>query len=169
MFDLPSCQQLYTFQRGSTPVSIYSMSFNCQVSQLAVSSSKGTIHIFHLANKDRRSTNDNEVNSTSSSRWDTKLTRGFRKVLKSFSSSITQTAVGTTHEITRSFVRIKVKADKFGGSILYNMISLSNSYQYSEEDGTLLICLENGNLLQYAIGRNGRYQPVRAEDMMFDG
>ncbi|KAK4194411.1 WD40-repeat-containing domain protein [Triangularia verruculosa] len=50
VFAIPSGQRLYQFRRGTTPSTIYSMSFNLSSTILCVSSVSNTVHIYKLTN-----------------------------------------------------------------------------------------------------------------------
>jgi len=58
IFDTESGKQLLEFRRGSSPAAIESLSFNNRSTSLALSSDKGTIHIYSCANgkENRQST-----------------------------------------------------------------------------------------------------------------
>mmetsp|Transcript_130635 Transcript_130635/g.194612 ORF Transcript_130635/g.194612 Transcript_130635/m.194612 type:complete len:88 (+) Transcript_130635:84-347(+) len=48
IYGLPSCEKIYTLQRGVERVQIYSMNFTYDSNYLACSSSTGSTHFFRL-------------------------------------------------------------------------------------------------------------------------
>jgi len=151
VFHLINCDKLYELQRGSSSCVIHSMAFNGNASLLAVSGSKGTIHLFHL-NK------DNQVVQGSSSH-DVPRQVGIAGYMKRFTSNSNNDG-----QIVRSFARLRLKGEHSRKS---NTITVLDSVQEVELEENIAIGLGNGTLLQYAVRYNGKKRPIRAEDLLF--
>jgi WD40 repeat protein len=155
VFSLSHCEKLYELQRGSSPCTIYSMSFNADVTMLAVSGSKGTVHLFHL-------TEENQVNSVQDeSTQGVALKKGFSNMMKRFTSK----SKDDTENIVRSFVRIRLKGEHSKVANTVAMLKTVESEDGDKEDD-VAICLGDGKLFQYAVRHNGKKRPTRADDLM---
>jgi len=151
VFRLTNCDKLYELQRGSSSCVIHSMAFNGNASLLAVSGSKGTIHLFHL-NKDNQIVQD-------SSSHDAPRQVGIAGYMKRFTSKSSNDG-----QIVRSFARLRLKGEH---SRKANTITVLDAVQEDELEENIAICLGNGTLLQYAVRYNGKKRPIRAEDLLF--
>jgi WD40 repeat protein len=151
VFQLINCNTLYELQRGSSSCVIHSMAFNGNASLLAVSGSKGTIHLFHL-------NEDNQLVQGSTSHDVTRQV-GIAGYMKRFTSNSNNDG-----QIIRSFARLRLKGEN---SRKPNTITVLDSVQEDDIEENIAICLGNGTLLQYAVRYNGKKRPIRAEDLLF--
>ena len=157
---------------------------------MAVSSSRGTLHIFELTEEDRL-TNDNkneenaEHDKASSSK---QHQRWYDPILSSMKTSKNHddgqsTSSGgdggasTKMKIVRSIAKIKCERKP---AVIPNTVAMlpsvgrNGSEEDQNEDCHVAICFENGKLLVYAISTRSssliknRPRPVLADDIMFD-
>jgi len=124
------------------------MSFNFHATRLAVSSSKGTIHIFDI----------NTIES-GGDHLDTCLTSLISKSL-GFNSSDK-----ITEKPLRSFAKIKkIKFEKLSESTCPSIITLLKTTADDEEK--LIVCLGNANFFNFTISSRGKTYPVETDDML---
>lgn len=190
VFNLPQCQILYELHRGNSPCTIFSLAFDNYASMLAVSSSRGTVHVFHLTDEDKLTKKINldedkrhdiddgqsSLKSSSKQRWYDPL---LSSVKKSKNNEDGTKAATSKMKIIRSIAKIKCEKKP---SVVPNTIAIlpttkttSSKDDYGdEEDSHVAICFENGKLLIYAIRKSTssmmkiRPRPVLADDIMFE-
>jgi WD40 repeat protein len=149
VFRLSDCEKLYELQRGSSPSTIHSMSFNMQASRMAVSSIKGTVHIFDLA----------EENQIKFPKPDSK-----NSIFKNF-RQMTQKRKEAELNIIRSFARVRLKGEHARQSNTVSMLK-TTKLENGEEEENIVIVLQDGKLFQFAVQSSGRKRPTRADDLM---
>eukprot|EP00551_Chaetoceros_affinis_P007518 CAMPEP_0203684910 /NCGR_PEP_ID=MMETSP0090-20130426/48275_1 /ASSEMBLY_ACC=CAM_ASM_001088 /TAXON_ID=426623 /ORGANISM="Chaetoceros affinis, Strain CCMP159" /LENGTH=983 /DNA_ID=CAMNT_0050554091 /DNA_START=64 /DNA_END=3018 /DNA_ORIENTATION=- len=189
VFNLPSCSKLYEFHRGTSPCTMFSLSFNFDASMIASSSSRGTVHVFQLTEESRikehngmssyihddshsagwRAEAGTIRSSSSKQRWYDNILSSIKKTNKEDDSKI---------QIVRSIAKIKCEKPVVPNTIAIlpkrrtvKMIGL-NTGEENDDDEYVAICFENGKLLVYAVRKNPsmivRPRPVLADDIMFD-
>jgi len=149
VFRLSDCEKLYELQRGSSPSTIRSISFNMEASRISVSSFKGTIHIFDL-------TKENQVNNR-----EQEPKSNIFNALKRLTYKVKE----NDENIIRSFARIRLKGDHARVSNTIAMLK-TTKLECGEEEDNIAICLQDGKLFQYAVRSNGRKRPTRADDLL---
>jgi len=161
IFSLPQCEKLYDLQRGSSPCTIFSISFNYESSCIAVSSSKRTIHLFDLRNNETSCRNDGidhhqlHPSSTTPEKWGTKIS----SVLGFYSDGI------TVKKPLRSYAKIrKGKIYKAGAPIVPTTISLVNTTEDGDEQ--LIVCVGGAKLFHFAVRSDGKNRPVQVNDIL---
>jgi len=162
IFSLPQCEKLYDLQRGSSPCTIFSISFNYDATCIAVSSSKRTIHLFDL--KKIKPCHDNEeeidhthlpISTTTPARWGSKISQ----VLGFHSDD------AAAEKPLRSFAKIrKSKLQKAGEPIVQTTISLVKSTEDEEEQ--LIVCLGSAKIFHFAIRSDGKSRPMQVNDIL---
>ena len=147
------------------------MSFNMDTSMLAVSSSRGTVHIFSTVEaakvvklvENRRNASEGESSNSLPSvkkRWYDGLLSNIKK--KSSNDDETKPF------LIRSIAKIKCRKP-----IVPNIVAMLPTH-LNDSDELVAICFENGKLLVYAIPKYNasrikpRPKPVLADDIMFD-
>lgn len=149
VFSMTTGEKLYEFQRGSSSCTIHSLAFNSDATILAVSGSKGTVHLFQLSQENRVQAN-NRVNATKSN--------GLRPMLKQWISGRNNNQV---ENVVRSFARIRIKGEY---ARMPNIVTLGATNKINENvEENVVICPLDGTLIQYAVNRKGKKRPVRAE------
>jgi len=162
IFNIPQCEKLYDLQRGSSPCTIFSISFNHESTCVAVSSSKRTIHLFDLKNNEPCCGNDDGIDHSQlplstarSARWGTKISKvlGF------------QPDGAIVKKPLRSYAKIqKNRLYKSGAPIVPTTISLVNATDDGEEQ--LIVCLGSAELFHFAIRSDGKNRPVQVNDIL---
>lgn len=135
------------------------MSFNHDSSYLALSSSKGTVHIFHLSDKVSTKNSGNKIF------WSKNLSSQLYDFIGRFSTKSTL----DQKEAVRSFARIRIKSEKIGNKVLPNTITFFEHVVEKEDEieSHVVVCTENAKYFQFAVRDNGKTRPIRAEDMFF--
>lgn len=151
VYRLSGCEKLYELQRGSSPSTIRSMSFNLNASKISVSSIKGTIHLFDLAE-------DNQLNRKQNP-------DGKSSVLNALKRLSLYKSKENEANIIKSFARIRLKGEQ---SRLSNTIAMlrTTKLENGDEEDNVAICLQDGKLFQYAVNGNGKKRPTRADDLL---
>ena len=160
VYSLTTCDKLYELQRGSSSCIIHSMAFNANATLLSVSGSKGTIHLFHL---NKENLVQNSISTDASSSISTDASRkvgvaGFMKRLATKSSNDEQMV-----RSVRSFARLRLRGEHSRKS---NTITMLDALPEAEVEANVVICLNDGTLLQYAVRNNGKKRPIRADDLL---
>lgn len=149
VFRLVDCVKLFELQRGSSPSTIHSISLNMNASRIAVSSSKGTIHLFDLCKENRAN-----YQAKQSSK---------RNVLLKYLKLKGQEK---DENIVRSFARVRLKGEHSRVPNIVRM--LKNAILENGEDvENVAVCLNDGKLFQYSVQNNGKRTPTRADDLLF--
>jgi len=163
VFNLPQCEKLYDLQRGSSPCTIFSISFNYEANCIAVSSSKRTIHLFDLKKNNPCCGDEEDIidypqlppSTTIPTRWGSKIS----KVLGFHSDDV------AAEKPLRSFAKIrKSKLQKAGEPIVPTTISLVRTTEEGEEQ--LIVCLGSGKLFHFAVRSDGKSRPVQVNDIL---
>jgi hypothetical protein len=173
VFSLTTCEKLHEFQRGSSPCTIHSLAFNSDVTILAVSGSKGTVHLFHLLQENRVqarscSSHSSHANSTATTNNNNNNSvGGLYPYLKQWISGKNKRGnQQATENVVRSFARIRIKGEYAN---MPNVITMGTSTTINKTDDddnveeNVVICPMDGTLIQYAVNHKGRKRPVRAE------
>ena len=135
------------------------MAFNYNSSYLALSSSKGTVHVFHLSDEVKIEHSGNIISRGRN------LSSQLYDMIGRFS---TKSTLGEKDPL-RSFARIRIKSEKVGNKVLPNTITFLEHIG-ATEDGTeihVVVCTENAKYFQFSVRNNGKTHPIRAEDMFF--
>jgi len=162
VFSLPQCEKLYDLQRGSSPCTIFSISFNYEATCIAVSSSKRTIHLFDLKKREPYCGNEEEtdhpqlpISTTTSARWGSKISQ----VLGFHSDDV------VTEKPLRSFAKIrKSKLQKAGEPVVPTTISLVKTTEEGEEQ--LIVCLGSAKIFHFVVRSDGKSRPVQVNDIL---
>ena len=159
IFGLPNCQKLYELHRGTSPCTIFSLSFNFDASFLAISSSRGTVHVFNIIEA-AKVIKEEEDKKT---RIDHNGQRWYDGLLSTIKSSRKDRQ--SIPIIIRSVAKIRFKKPTAPNTI--SMLPIG------EDSNCVAICFEDGKLLMYAIANTSRMKksrprPVLADDIMFD-
>lgn len=162
VFKLPTCEKMYELHRGTSPCAIFSISFNDDSSKLAISSSKGTVHIFNLSQK-----LNEEKNSDKKSSWRKSISSQFYRFIDQLSTR----SHNDEKDHIRSFARIRIKSEKIGKKVLPNTITFlnnsTNDRVSTEKENHVAVCTENAKYFQFVVKESGKTFPIRAEDVFF--
>lgn len=163
-------------------------------SLLAVSSSRGTLHIFELTEEDRLTKENNNEDDQDDEKTSSQQhrQRWYDPILSSMKTSKnhddgTSTSSGggsgggtsTKMKIVRSIAKIKCERKP---TVIPNTVAMlpppggrnGSEGDQNNDDCHVAICFENGKLLVYAISARSssliknRPRPVLADDIMFD-
>ena len=152
VFSVATGQKLYELQRGSSSCIIHSLAFNKERNILAVSGSKGTIHLFHLNEENMIDENENSTSERMG------ITTKIKRMLYKSESDVNRPV--------KSFVRIRLRGENSKKSNSITFLRSNNENNLCEEN--LAVCLQGGMLLQFGVTKNGQKRPTFVEDLMLE-
>jgi hypothetical protein len=147
VFRIPDGDLIHQLSRGTTPCPILSLILNPNATVLAVCSSHNTIHIFHLHHEDKDQSIFRHVLMNRFTSW--KKNPSLDEV-----PSLSQ-SYGIQRPVSRIHLNRVIGTTQHVMTLLDVESTTSTTTSMDSNSTILLLCTENGQMLQYGIAPDG--------------